>query len=282
MTNEDRIGAVTEFYETHPISEKQIVDRMKADGIDLDAVTEDILQNYDQDHYGGIAANQALAALAGIDADCRVLDVCCGLGGPSRWLAHNFGCRVTGIDLTESRITGAGRLTRMAGLDDRVAFRQGNALDLPFDDRTFDIVVSQEGFCHIPDKDRLVAECARVLKPGGRIAFTDILTTDRTSDAMLERLQAEMTFQDLSSRDGYRDRLECEGCEVVEIQDLGAEWRDILAERLAMYRGLKDQTVERFGESHFLKWDRAYSFFVGLYETGELGGGRFLARRIRP
>jgi len=282
MTNEDRIGAVTEFYETHPISEKQIVDRMNADGIDLDTVTEDILQDYDQDHYGGIAANKALAALAGIDADCHVLDVCCGLGGPSRWLAHNFGCRVTGIDLTESRITGAGRLTLMAGLDDRVAFRQGNALDLPFDDRTFDIVVSQEGFCHIPDKDRLVAECARVVRPGGRIAFTDILTTDRTSDAMLERLQAEMTFQDLSSRDGYRDRLEREGCEVVEIQDLGTEWRDILAERLTMYRGLKDQTVERFGKAHFDKWDRAYGFFVGLYETGELGGGRFLARRTRP
>jgi ubiquinone/menaquinone biosynthesis C-methylase UbiE len=282
MTDQDRIGAVTEFYETHPISEKQIIDKMKADGVDLDNLTEDILQDYDQDHYGGIPANEALAALAGVDADCHVLDVCCGLGGPSRWLARNFGCRVTGIDLTESRIAGAGRLTRMAGLDDRVAYRTGNALDLPFDDRTFDIVVSQEGFCHIPDKDRLIAECARAVTPGGRIAFTDILTTEKTSGATLERLQREMTFQDLASRDGYRRRLEREGCEVVEIQDLGAEWREILAGRLAMYRGLKDQTVERFGAAHFDKWDGAYSFFVGLYETGELGGGRFLARRTRP
>ncbi len=57
------------------------------------------------------------------------------------------------------------------------------------------------------------------------------------------------------------------------------EWRVILIDRLAMYRSLKDQTIERFGSTHFTKWDNAYSFFVGLYETGELGGGRFLARR---
>ena len=55
----------------------------------------------------------------------------------------------------------------------------------------------------------------------------------------------------------------------------------ILLERLAMYRSLKDQTVERFGNEHFEKWDKAYSFFVGLYSSGELGGGRFLAQKIK-
>ena len=59
MTNEKRIGAVTEFYETHPISEQQIIDKMRKDGVDLDTLTQDILQDYDQDHYGGIAANEA-------------------------------------------------------------------------------------------------------------------------------------------------------------------------------------------------------------------------------
>ena len=119
----------------------------------------------------------------------------------------------------------------------------------------------------------------RVLKPGGRMAFTDVLTTDRTSEETRARLQREMTFQELGSSESYRRALERERCVVVETHDVSDEWRVILADRLAMYRSLKDQTVGRYGEAHFDKWDAAYGFFVGLYETGELGGGRFLARR---
>lgn len=279
MTQDKRTGAVLEYYDNHPINEQQILDKLRADGVGLTDLTEDVLQNYDQDHYGGVAANDALASLAGIDETCDLLDVCCGLGGPSRYLAHNYGCRVTGIDLTESRVAGARRLTEMAGLDDRTVFETADALDMPFDDATFDVVIGQEGFCHIPAKDRLMAQCARVLKPGGRIAFTDIVTTDRTSDETRARLQRQMTFQELGSPESYRDALRCNRCEVLEVQDLSDEWRVLLIERLAMYRGLKDQTVERFGQAQFAKWDDAYSFFVSRYETGELGGGRFLARR---
>ncbi len=279
VNNDKQMGAVVNFYDTHPINERQIIGKLQHDNIDLDNVTEDILQNYDQDHFGGVAANDALASIAGIDRNCHVLDVCCGMGGPSRYLAHNYGCRVTGIDLAESRIDGATRLTSMTGLDDRVEFRNANALDMPFAEATFDIVISQEAFCHVPDKDRLIAQCVRVLKPGGRIAFTDILVTGSTRGETRARLQQEMTFQELASVQSYRHALEREGCPVLKHRDLSDEWRVILADRLVMYRSLKDQTIDRFGEAHFARWDNAYSFFVGLYETGELGGGRFLARR---
>lgn len=278
MTDAMETDPVAAFYETHPINEQQIRDKLKSDGIDPASVTEDTLQNYDQDHYGGVAANDALASLAAIDERCQVLDVCSGMGGPCRYLAHNYGCHVTGIDLTESRINGARRLTAIAGLADRVAFRNANALDQPFNDQTFDVAISQEAFCHIPDKNRLLAECVRVLKRGGRLAFTDILATDRTTEATRKRLEREMAFFELGSPGAYRDRLESLGC-VVETQDISDEWRAILVDRLAMYRNLKEQTVDRFGRAHFDKWDSAYSHFVGLYETGELGGGRFLARR---
>jgi sarcosine/dimethylglycine N-methyltransferase len=282
MVNNSQIGSVLEFYDAHPINEQQILDKLRDDGVDLENVTEDILQRYDQDHYGGVAANDALASLASIDKDCHVLDVCCGMGGPSRYLAHNYGCRVTGIDLTNSRIEGAKNLTKMAGLDDLVMFKNANALDLQFGDETFDALISQEAFCHIPQKDLLIAQCVRVLKPGGRMAFTDILTTDKTSDETRERLQHEMAFQELASARSYSQAFEDVGCENLKFEDVSEEWRIILAERLLMYRNLKDQTVERFGSAHFAKWDSAYSYFVGLYETGELGGGRFLAHRIIP
>ena len=253
MTQDPQVGAVTEFYETHPINEQQIIEKLQGDGVDLANVTEDTLQNYDQDHYGGVEANDALAALASIDDGCHVLNVCCGLGGPSRYLARKYGCHVTGIDLTESRVEGAKRLTAMVGLDDHVTFQTANALDLAFGDRTFDVVISQEAFCHIPDKDRLVAQCARVLKPGGRLAFTDVLATDSITESTRERLQREMTFLELGSQNTYRRQLEREGCVVLEAQDVSVEWRVILIDRLAMYRSLKDQTVERFGGAHFTK-----------------------------
>lgn len=280
MVDYQRSRVVTDFYETHPINEQQILDKLRADeSIDIATLSEDTLQNFDQDHYGGIDANEALAKLAALNEDCHVLDVCCGLGGPARYMAHNYGCRVTGIDFTNSRVVGAKNLTQMVRLEDRVTFQNANALDLPFEDKTFDVVISQEAFCHIPNKDRLIAECVRVLKPGGKMAFTDILVADNTSDAIQEKLQQGMAFLELGSRSAYRRQLETEGCVILADEDVSAEWRGILEARLAMYRGLKDQTVASFGEAHFTQWDNAYSFFVGLYATGELGGGRFLAQR---
>lgn len=272
-------GAVVAFYDTHPINETQILEKLRADGHDPAALTEDILQAYDQDHFGGTAANDALADLARIGPADHLVDVCCGMGGPSRYFAANWGCRVTGIDLTQSRVDGARRLTELAGLAGRVTLMQGDALDMPFPTDSFDVLVSQEAFCHVPRKDRLIAECARVVRPGGRIAFTDIVTTATTPPAAIARLEEGMSFMELGSAPAYRAALEREGCAVVEAQDLGPAWAQILADRLAMYRGLKDQTVARFGEAHFRKWDEAYSFFVGLYQTGEMGGVRILARK---
>ena len=173
MVNNSQTGTVLEFYDAHPINEQQILDKLRDDGVDLENVTEDILQRYDQDHYGGVAANDALATLANIDKDCHVLDVCCGMGGPSRYLAHNYGCRVTGIDLTNSRIEGAKNLTKMAGLDDLVMFKNANALDLQFADETFDALISHDaegnmcGLCHFPqDNNKLLVDLSDCISVG--------------------------------------------------------------------------------------------------------------------
>jgi ubiquinone/menaquinone biosynthesis C-methylase UbiE len=279
MAQGSHLDAVSDWYDVHPINEQQILGKLEQDGVDTSRLSEDILQNYDQDHFGGVEANDELARLAGLDENCRVLDVCSDMGGPARYQAHNYGCHVTGIDLTESRVAGAIRLTEMAGLGGRAAFQCANALDNPFPDRTFDVVVSQEAFCHIPNKPWLVHECVRVLKTGGRIAFTEILERDRMTDDARERLRREMMFVDIETQAGYCRLLEREGCKVLQVQDVSETWAEILVARHAMYRSLKTQTVARFGTAHFEAWDNAYDHFVGLYKTGELGGGRFLARR---
>lgn len=280
MSIEAHSRDVVNFYDTHPINERQIMEKLARDGIDLSTLNEDILQNYDMDHYDGVEAIDVLARSAGIAATSHVLDVASGMGGPARYLAHNLGCRVSGIDLTESRVRGAERLTELTGLSDRVAFRTANALENPFPDRTFDVVIGQEAWCHIPDKQRLIGECVRVTKIGGHIAFTDILERTGLKAEDREELGQGMGYVDVATLAGYRDLLRAAGCVVEEAEDLSERWAVILRQRLEMYRGLEAQTVASFGAATFRRWDRIYTLFVGLIEGGQLGGGRFLARRV--
>ena len=106
-TEFDHKQAVVTYYDTHPINAEQILEKLERDGIPLDGLTEAELQNYDQDHYGGIDITEQLVKDAEIEAGQHVLDVCSGMGGPARYFAFHHGCRVTGLDLTESRVAGA-------------------------------------------------------------------------------------------------------------------------------------------------------------------------------
>jgi len=270
---------VNVFYNTHPISESQVLDKLAQTGIDTSILTVELLQHHDQDHFGGLAATDALAHHAKINESTHVLDLCCGLGGPARYLAYHYGCRVTGVDMNTDRLAGAVRLTERTKLQDRVLFHHANALQTGLADETFDVIVSQEAFCHIPNKKALITECVRLLKPGGRIVYTDILARSSMTDEIRSRLETEMVFSELSTSEQYCHLLEEKGCEVIEVEDLSDNWAQILIDRLAMYRSLKEHTVSSFDLAHFQKWDRAYSFFVGLYRSGELGGGRFVAHK---
>ena len=279
MANTTHSKLVNVFYNTHPISESQVLNKLEQTGADTSILTVELLQHHDQDHFGGLAATDALARHAKINESTHVLDLCCGLGGPARYLAHHYGCQVTGVDMNTDRLDGAVRLTERTKLQDRVLFHHANALQTGLADETFDVIVSQEAFCHIPDKKTLIAECVRLLKPGGCIVYTDILARNSMTNEIRSRLESEMAFSELSTLEQYCHLLEEKGCQVVKVEDLSDDWAQILIDRLAMYRSLKEQTVSSFGLAHFQKWDRTYSFFVDLYRSGELGGGRFVARK---
>lgn len=272
-------SGVIGFFDTHPINEDEILARLAARGASLDALTEDDLKDFDQDHYGGTDAVDALASAANVAMDHHVLDACSGMGGPARWLAHRYGCRVTGIDLTNSRVEGASSLARLVRLVGRVQFEQGDATAMPFADATFDAVVSQEAFCHIPDKDSVITECVRVLKPHCNIAFTDIVSLSHMDAAEERRLLSGMYIPKPLFVGEYTRLLGDRGCVVQQCIDLSKAWVDILIARLEMYRSLRDTTIAKFGEARYLEYDRAYSDFVGLFVRGRLGGFRVVARK---
>src|ERR1700674_2003979 len=138
----------------------------------------DQLAPLDQFHTRGILATAEMAAAAGLEPSTRVLDLGCGIGGPVRYLAATFGCRVTGVDLSPSFIDAANYLTGRCGLSDRVTFQVGDALHLPFPDGTFDAVFLQHVAMNIEDRASLYAEVRRILTPGGRFATHDVVLRD--------------------------------------------------------------------------------------------------------
>ncbi len=145
-------------------------------GKDVDHLKPEDLAPIDEFHIRGREATLELARAAGVDARKHVLDVGSGVGGPSRCIAREFGCRVTGVDLTDEYCRVATMLAERIGLSQLVSYRQGNALDLPLPDGVFDVVWTQHVAMNIPDKATLYREMYRVLKPGGALAIYDILS----------------------------------------------------------------------------------------------------------
>ena len=141
-------------------------------------LTPQQLAALDQFHTRGLAATADLAKLADLTADMSVLDVGSGVGGPARFLAATYGCRVTGIDLSEPFVDAARYLTTRTGQAERVTFEAGDALNLPFDDGRFDAVFLQHVAMNIVDRPRLYREMRRVLKRGGKFATFDVVANE--------------------------------------------------------------------------------------------------------
>ncbi len=133
----------------------------------------------DQFHARGLAATIELAEAASVQTGESVIDIGSGLGGPSRYLAATFGCRVSGVDLSPTFVEAATFLAERCALADKVDYRCADALALPFQDGTFDLAWTQHAAMNIADRAQLYAEVYRVLRPGGRFAIYDIVAGEQ-------------------------------------------------------------------------------------------------------
>lgn len=148
---------------------------LRAAGLDPDHLELDDLAPLDEFHALGRPATVALAQLAAVMPGDKLLDVGAGIGGPARFLAARYGARVTALDATPRFLRIAEALGRGTGLAEQVRIVEGDALALPFADGAFDLVWTQALSQNVADKARLIAEFARVVAPGGRVALFELI-----------------------------------------------------------------------------------------------------------
>jgi sarcosine/dimethylglycine N-methyltransferase len=182
-------------------------------GHDPQNLSPEILATVEHLHAGGLATTRDQAERIALTQDSRVLDVGCGIGGPARYLAHMYGCRVEGIDLTPELVETGRVLTERCKLTDRVVLQLGNAIDLPYPDQTFDVVWCQNVAMNIADKAGLFAGVHRVLKPGGLFTSTEysagpggdiIFPVSWAYDASINFLESEEVMRARYQTAGFR------------------------------------------------------------------------------
>lgn len=157
---------------------EQIYQRLESVGIKLEKLTRKDLSFVDEFHLQGAAVTRALCQSAQLSQGMEVLDIGCGIGGACRMMAAEFGCSPTGIDYTAEYIRVAQALTKKVGLATQIKFLHANALNLPFEENSFDCVWTQHAQMNIQDKSSLYGEVNRVLKQGGKFLYYDIFGTE--------------------------------------------------------------------------------------------------------
>ncbi len=215
---------------------ESILAALRRMGKDVDALQPEDLAAVDAFHIRGRAATEELARFCKLGPEHHALDVGCGLGGSARYLALHFGCRATGLDLTPEYVQTAQMLTARLKLADRVDFRLGSALEMPFDDGAFDLVWSEHAQMNIADKPRLYREIHRVLKPGGRFAFHDILQGAGGEPIFPAPWASEASSSALIGPADFRRLLQSLGFDVKRWEDKTAAGRDWFRQRVEAVR----------------------------------------------
>jgi ubiquinone/menaquinone biosynthesis C-methylase UbiE len=152
---------------------EEILNRLKQQGKSPGNISRSDIAGVDEFHVRGAEVTKELVAEFDFH-NLNVLDVGCGIGGPARMLADEFNCTVSGIDMSPEYINTANMLTDLVGLSGSIDFVQGDALDLPYTNESFDAVWTQHVQMNIEDKTEFYTEIHRVLKPGGSLIYYDI------------------------------------------------------------------------------------------------------------
>lgn len=206
-------------------------------GLESDDLTAHDLAPVDEFHLGGLTKTRELLARLDLDRGWRLLDVGSGIGGPARVAAGEFGCRVTGVDLTPEFTATARALTDLVGLSDSVSFETADASQLPFPDGSFDGATMIHVGMNLPDKAAVFQEVRRVLKAGSTFLVFDQMQADSAAPTFPCPWARDPEASALASPADYRRLLTRAGFEVVLEEDHTVEG-------IEFFRGLRAAAAE--------------------------------------
>jgi len=169
----DKIEDIDKHYSIGRIMDS-IIQGLKAKGKDINNLKPEDLTPVDEFHTRGRISTVELAGLFEFQPGIKVLDVGCGLGGSARYIARTYSCHIIGMDLIQEYMDVAAQLAELVGMSEQVSFKQGNALDLPFDSGSFDLVWTEHVQMNLKDKNKFYEEIARVLNDKGSLLFHDV------------------------------------------------------------------------------------------------------------
>jgi sarcosine/dimethylglycine N-methyltransferase len=172
--------------------------------------------------------------LTNLGQDARVLDMGAGFGGAARFLAKNYGCDVVALNLSECQNERDRDMNREQGLADKITVVDGNFEEVPEPDQSFDIIWSQDAILHSGNREKVIAEAARLLKPGGEMVFTDPMMTDDCPKEVLQPILDRIHLETLGSPGFYKQAAKGNGLQVVGFEEhaemLGAHYQRVLEE----------------------------------------------------
>jgi SAM-dependent methyltransferase len=221
MTAMQHLAAIRAHYAASDIADRLLAAIRAALGTDV-LVTPEVLAPLDHYHRRGLAATRELVARIAPEASHAVLDIGCGVGGPARWIAARYGCRVVGLDLIADYCGAANALNAATGLADRVAIVEGDAAALPFLDGAFDRAVSHSVLMNIADLPAALREARRVLVPGGLFGVSVICSGPGGPAHLPAPYATAPEASHLVSPGAMCDALLGSGFDIVEARDLTA------------------------------------------------------------
>jgi len=235
----------------------------------------------DHIHIGGEKETHRLAEKLGVNQTTYLLDICSALGGPARYIANTFNARVLGIDISKTMLNKANDRTIKEGLQDKIEFRTGNALDLPVSSNSMDIVWGQDAWCYVTDKSRLIQEAVRVCKPGGKLGFTDWIlgSTPLTKDEA-DFLFEFMIFPNIETLNGYKMLLESNNCQIIEVEDLQEDFATHMKFYFEKIQDLKERITQEFGSELYQIAEAGIKAWKVASEQGKVTRGLWIAEKV--